>query len=529
MSKEGTKGKLWVAVLFFTLAFAPASARAATITPDTTTDEDASNSSCSLREAVTAANTDGDYNGCVAVGAMTDEGPDTIVLQSGMTYGLTIPGREDLNSKGDLDVNGEALTIQASGSARATIDANHAVTNDRVISMGEDASVPSLALSKLVLTDGFNDVFGGGAILQQVFNGALNISDSRITASSANIGGAMRLGGPGATTITDSTIDSNTANSNGGAIEGGGADLTITGSTVSGNTELSDGGGAIDFGDGSQAIVLSITNSTISGNSTADSGGAIRDVSDAIVLSNTTIAGNIADSDNSGVGDGGGIYLDPSAGTSLNLRNSLLADNVDRGGEAPECFGAMGFVTSLGHNLVENITGCSGITGSGDITGMDARLGPLADNGGLTQTRLLLAGSPALNAGNPATPDGLSPNCETTDQRAKSRTTGVGFCDIGALEAQDQDGDGLFEGADNCPAASNPSQADNEGDGLGDVCDPDDDNDGVPDTDDNCATQAGVASNGGCPAPVVKPPAKKKCKKAKKRAASAKKCKKKGR
>lgn len=48
----------------------------------------------------------------------------------------------------------------------------------------------------------------------------------------------------------------------------------------------------------------------------------------------------------------------------------------------------------------------------------------------------------------------------------------------------DSDGDGVNDDIDNCPLVSNPEQKDNDGNGLGDVCDPDDDNDGVLDSED---------------------------------------------
>lgn len=58
----------------------------------------------------------------------------------------------------------------------------------------------------------------------------------------------------------------------------------------------------------------------------------------------------------------------------------------------------------------------------------------------------------------------------------------------------DLDGDTLFSGAptshDNCPKVANPNQANNDGDALGDACDPDDDNDGRNDGSDNCPTIA---------------------------------------
>jgi parallel beta-helix repeat protein len=51
---------------------------------------------------------------------------------------------------------------------------------------------------------------------------------------------------------------------------------------------------------------------------------------------------------------------------------------------------------------------------------------------------------------------------------------------------RDQDEDGIVDELDNCPLVFNPDQADNDLDGVGNVCDSDDDNDSVPDNLDNC-------------------------------------------
>ena len=62
----------------------------------------------------------------------------------------------------------------------------------------------------------------------------------------------------------------------------------------------------------------------------------------------------------------------------------------------------------------------------------DLRLGPLADNGGLTRTRLPLAGSPLVDH-IPVGTSGLCDSSNPTDQRGAPRPLGAG-CDAGSVE-----------------------------------------------------------------------------------------------
>lgn len=55
-----------------------------------------------------------------------------------------------------------------------------------------------------------------------------------------------------------------------------------------------------------------------------------------------------------------------------------------------------------------------------------------------------------------------------------------------SLVDTDIDDDGVPDTTDNCPAKANKDQADKDGDKKGDLCDGDDDGDGVMDEDDNC-------------------------------------------
>lgn len=265
-------------------------------------------------------------------------------------------------------------------------------------------------------------VAAGGGIFSDLT--PITISDTVISDNNADLAGGIRNGG--GLTATSSTITGNTATTSGGGISNDNMPLTMTNSTISGNRAGTTGGG-VD----SVAGAVSLVNSTVSGN-TAQVGGGIRNAG-VLTLTNDTFANNRS------YNDPGGALV--NLGTTT-LHNTLIAGNFTGGNTSPGDINGVVDPTSS-YNLIgdgDNVTGITnGILGNQIGTGaalIDAKLGPLASNGGPTQTHALLQGSPAIDAGN-STISGVK--VPTLDQRGGQRgqigvDSGV-TSDIGAYEA----------------------------------------------------------------------------------------------
>ena len=400
-------------------------ARAATITVNTTDDElNTDPAECSLREAITAANTDTAYGGCTA-----GSGADTITLPAGY-YTLTIAGaNEEDNATGDLDITDD-LTINGDGEGITIIQAGTSSVNgiDRVLDVHSSANPVEIndvriRCGKAPFMAGEVD---GGGIRNR---GTLTLNNSTVRDNTAPIGGdGGGIWNRGTLTLNNSTVCYNTADYLGGGIYNF-RTLTLNNSTVNGNESEWGSGGGIYNNWGT----LTLDNCTVSGNTAERDGGGICVHSETtLTLTHTTIVDNTADNNNDGSGDGGGVYV--LADGTANVMNTIIGRNHDRSGEAPDCSGTL---TSQGYNLLEWTAGCT-IVGdtTGNITGLNPNLGLLAENGGSTRTHRLQTGSPAIEQ----IPNGTN-GCQagvSADQRGYPRARGAGYggslCDIGAYE-----------------------------------------------------------------------------------------------
>jgi CSLREA domain-containing protein len=335
---------------------AAANAHAATFTVTRPDDPapGACDSDCSLREAVRAVN--------------GGSGGDTISIPAGH-YRLTIAGPgEDAAASGDLDLT-KSVTIAGSGARATVIDAGD---GDRVFDVR--GGITAL-ISDVTIAGGFVDGNGGG------------------------------IASTGVLTLLRDTVSANHAllasNGNGGGIDSNGA-LTLTQTEISGNGAYN--GGGIHFGG-----TLSLTNSTVSGNTAGapgsnGGGGGISGTGGAtLTATGATIVGNSAFN---GLGSGGGISASLATLGGTIVANNLAHESNQSATYADNC--SVGTVATQGSNL-SDAADCN-LASPSDQQSVPVLLGPLADNGGDTDTHAVPAASKALNA---------SAVCPGTDQRER--------------------------------------------------------------------------------------------------------------
>ena len=326
-----------------------------------------------LREAIVAANTDGRTDG-----GNSGRGPDVIEFAGAAALG-------DIHlALGELTISAP-LTISGSGANILKIDAGGHSRIFDILSSAGDVTIDGLTLT------------GGSA---------------------AGNGGAIQADTSGTLTISDSVVSENTASIRGGGIYNTSNIFNLIGGTVSGNSAVSDGGG-IFSNTNLTGGKTTITNSTISGN-TANAGGGVFNENGLTEVLNSTVTHNEASASlGSGVASAGDID------TQTVVRSSIIAGNVSS--DVDFVNGSENSFVSLDHNVIGSGSAISSFAMLDDQANIvDPLLGPLAFNGGTTQTHALLAGSHARDRGNAA---GLQ-----TDQRGGPRPLGVGRADVGAFQ-----------------------------------------------------------------------------------------------
>lgn len=330
---------------------------------------------------------------------------DTINVAQG-TY--TGTGVEVVLIDKDISLSGGWDSSFTTQSDRSIIDAE-SLRRGMTVNAGVTA-----VLARFIVQNS-NVPFQGGGIRN---DGTLTITDSAIDNNHA--GAAAGIWNLGTLAINSSTIEENSTTGDGGGILNLGV-LTVNSSSILNNTGGVGGGlsnGSNGFG---LLATAQIINSTISGNAAESRGGGIGNPSTGTLrLYNSTVYGN-----NDAFSPGsGGIY---NEGGSVTLENSLLAGNSNPNSGA-DCNGT---ILSAGYNLIGDTTNCTFNASTGDLTNINPQVGQLIGPVGTPNYHPLLAGSPAIDAGNPAGCTDGDNNILTVDQRGASR---VGTCDIGAYE-----------------------------------------------------------------------------------------------
>jgi predicted outer membrane repeat protein len=382
-----------------------------------------------------------------------------------------------VNGGGAFFVDSNA-SVTISGS---TFSLNEAQTNDGGAGYIRDTT-GTVLIQGSTFTGNTSSSFGGALVVNgsNVVSGAngLNVTGSTFTGNSASDGGAIHVNLAGPIAITTTTFSLNEA-STGGALNFAGlnAILTINRSTFDSNTSSTDGG-AILFDDIDESATISDSSFIGNGADSGFGGGVFANtISDELLLSGDTFTENHADVGGTSIGVGaitgalaignstfleddptsfaviaalggvqsgaflvvvsstvlGNVAIAASSNDGLVLvSNSIIDGDLANQDSDPFELGGGSPFSIEWSILTAALDPGTMLAGSGNQYSTNPQLGTLTNNGGPTRTMLPLAGSPAIDLGNPAYNSTL-----IQDQRGTGFARIVqGRVDIGAVETQ---------------------------------------------------------------------------------------------
>ena len=398
-------------------------------------------SSCTLREAIDAANANADASEITFAGDYT------------ITLGSTLP---QIATEMTIDGSGYTITIDGGDSVQlfyvastGNFTVNQATLQNGFATEGgaihNHSGTLTVTNSTFTGNDATDSLWEGGGAIYNFTDGLATVSDSTFDNNSATNGGAIYNAFFRTTLIvTNSTFSNNVANDNGGAIHTGPYNTTLIVSNSTFTNNSATDGGAISHDGDNNTNVTTINNSTFSDNSASRDGGAIYKSYGMVMVSNSTFSSNSAP--NTGgirVGRPNGALTVTNSTFSGNLGGSIrgftphMAGNIFAAGATGNNCTIIDAVTDNGYNLSDDAS-CGFIGTSVDSATLN--LGALANNGGPTQTHLPGAGSAAIGAipnGTTINNNGVTLACNqtTTDQRGELRPlNSSGDCTAGAVE-----------------------------------------------------------------------------------------------
>ncbi len=310
---------------------------------------------CSLREAVTSANTNLAVDNCGSGDVLTDtisfaaQGTITFTSQITVTGGgpLIIDGGGTITCTGESVVRifsvdpGAYLGIENLTISRGFAKLGGGIYNQGVLKVNNSSFLQNTVSNPGIATGGgaifnsgtlllTNDFFeGNGSISNGGWtNGGALYSEGRATIISSNFldnqiwpgyGGAIY--NSGVITMTNSSISGSSANAAGGILNDFNGEMLIEHSTVTGNSVTGYGGGIANNNE------LTIADSTIYYNYARASGGGIDSIG-TLTVTNTTVYWNVARG-YGGIANGGTATI---SGSTLDSNQAYISGAIGTGG-----------------------------------------------------------------------------------------------------------------------------------------------------------------------------------------------------